>query len=73
MKVFNENSKLEKALQEVEAVLQKHNMRIEQGYGGLDISFNGETFETVDLETCGQKVLSFPRSFESERVIFSRE
>jgi hypothetical protein len=73
IKTFNDRSDLEKALQEVEAVLQKHDLRIEQGYGGLNVYFRGETFETIDTESPNEKIHAFPRSFDSEKVLFSRE
>jgi len=72
IKLFNNNSDLEKALKEVESVLQKHQMTIEMNYGGLAVSFRGQIFDTIDTENFADKIHSFPRSFESERVVYSR-
>ena len=57
----------EKALQEVEGVLQKHGMIIERSYDGLNVIYKGKRYNLTDSEgndSCG----CLPRSFESERM-----
>jgi hypothetical protein len=70
MKIATENHPIEKALQEVEAVMQKHGMRIYYSYDGLELDMNGTSYKMKDIET-REKVLQIPRFADSERIIVS--
>lgn len=70
MKIATEIHPVEKALQEVEGVLNKHGMRIYYSYDGLELEMGGVSYKMKDIEN-HEKVLQIPRFVESERIIVS--
>ena len=68
MKVVKPDAPPEKALQELEDVLQKHKMQITHGYRGFEVSFGGQSYELRDIEMY-EGSQSLPRMVDSERMV----
>ena len=69
MKIYTLESKLEKIIQEIEAILLKNNARIIFGNSLLSVEVDGKVGQLVDTET-GQYIpngISLPREFDTER------
>ena len=65
--VLKLDSPQEKALQEVEDVLLKHNIQINHIYCGVAITIGKKTYKIVDTDT-GEESADLPRSFDTERL-----
>ncbi len=69
MKIFKKDSKIELALQEIEDVLEKHDMQISLNMGGLSVSLgDGLACDIIDIETKGV-CESLPRVMNTERLV----
>ena len=68
MKIFTDQSKLEKVIQQIEAILQENNARIIFDNSLLSVEINGVTGRLIDKEN-GQYILNgitLPRMFDTE-------
>jgi len=62
------SSRVDRALQEVEAVLEQHGMEIAIGFGGLVVRMGGVSYQLEDIENGGYCTL--PRALDTERLVY---
>lgn len=68
MKLFKTDSPLELAIQEIEAVMQKHGISVSWEYGFRVTSRAMGEGKIVDIDNPRDFPSSFPRQLESERI-----
>jgi hypothetical protein len=69
MKSYKDNSKIEQALQKVEALMQELGVKIENTGYGIEVSCGDESGYIVDTEMSMARCQSLPRFTEGEKII----
>lgn len=68
MKYLKTNCELEKKVQEVEALMEKHQLILFTKGSKLVLEFNNQEFLLFDIEN-NENSIQFPRFFDSEKFI----
>jgi hypothetical protein len=69
MKIYKDTSKIEQALQEVEALMQKLGLKIENTGYGIEVTCGDETGYIADTEMSMSRCQTLPRFTEGEKII----
>ena len=69
MQVYKTTSKIEVALQEVEALMQKHGLIINTSSYGIEVSCGDQRGRLVDTEMSLSQVTNLPRFTDGERIV----
>ena len=71
MKIFKEDSEMEKRVQQVEALCNQLQLRILYTYNGLCVqdTHTGNVYPLLDTTSPNDKQTDFPRCFDSIRIV----
>jgi hypothetical protein len=68
IKIWKEDSELETKVREIESLMKKHGIELHYTYNGLSVMYKEKLYPIIELDS-REKVTSFPRSYESERLL----
>ena len=68
MKILKTDSDIEKKVQQVETLMNELGLKIHYHYNGLQIESNGVHYPIKEIDS-NETCVSFPRMFESERLV----